>query len=102
MPSQLPSGPDRPFRRSPSCATARRPVVVTAVKPSDVATYAVEELVSHVKKATGHQLPVAVETAIPDGYDSHIFVGVSDAARKQGIDADKLEIEHYVPAHGRQ
>ena len=73
-----------------------RAVVVTAVKPSQVATYAVEELVNHVKKATGQQLPVAVETAIPEGYDSRVFVGVSEAARKQGIDADKLEIEHYV------
>ena len=73
-----------------------RAVVVTAAKPSEVARYAVEELVNHVKKATGQQLPVAVETAIPDGYDSHIFVGASEAARKQGIDADKLEIEHYA------
>ena len=71
-------------------------VVVTAVKPSQVATYAVEELVNHVRKATGQQLPVAVETAIPAGYGSRIFVGVSEAARKQGIDADKLEIEEYV------
>jgi len=71
-------------------------VVVTADKPSQVATYAVEELVNHVKKSTGQQLPVAVETAIPEGYESRIFVGQSEAARKQGIDADKLEIEHYV------
>ena len=73
-----------------------RAVVVTAVKPSPVAAYAVEELVNHVKKATGQQLPVAVETDIPAGYDSRVFVGVSDAARKQGIDADKLAIEEYV------
>ena len=73
-----------------------RAVVVTAVKPSQVATYAVEELVNHVKKATGQQLPVAVETDIPAGYDSRVFVGVSEAARKQGIDADKLAIEEYV------
>ena len=37
-----------------------------------------------------------METDIPAGYDSRVFVGVTDAARKQGIDADKLEIEHYV------
>src|ERR1700675_2843552 len=73
-----------------------RAVVVTAVKPSQVAAYAVEELVNHVKKATGQQLPVAVETNVPEGYDSRFFVGVTDAARKQGIDADKLQIEEYV------
>jgi hypothetical protein len=73
-----------------------RAVVVTAIKPSAVATYAVEELVNHVKKATGQQLSVAVESEIPAGFESRVFVGVSDAARKQGIDADKLEIEEYV------
>ncbi len=73
-----------------------RAVVVTAVKPSPVAAYAVEELVDHVQKATGQRLPVAVETAIPGGFNSHIYVGVSDAARKQGIDPDKLEVEEYV------
>jgi hypothetical protein len=71
-------------------------VMVTGVKPSPVAAYAVEELVSHVKKATGQQLPVTVETDVPAGYDTRVFVGVSDAARKQGIDADKLAIEEYV------
>ncbi|HET6325697.1 MAG TPA: DUF4838 domain-containing protein [Planctomycetaceae bacterium] len=73
-----------------------RAVVVTAVKPSPVAAYAVEELVTHVQKATGQRLPVAVETAVPAGYESRLFVGVSDAARKQGIDPDKLEVEDYV------
>jgi hypothetical protein len=73
-----------------------RAVVVTAVKPSQVASYAVEELVNHVKEATGQQLAVALETNIPEGYDSRVFVGVSEAAQKQGIDADKLEIEEYV------
>ena len=71
-------------------------VVVTAVKPSQVATYAVEELVNHMKQATGQVLPVVVETAIPLGYESRVFVGVSDTARKQGIDTDKLEIEQYM------
>lgn len=71
-------------------------VVVTAVKPSPVAAYAVEELVRHVKKATGQQLPVAVETNIPAGFASHVFVGVTDAARKQNIQPEKLDIEEYV------
>jgi hypothetical protein len=73
-----------------------RAVVVTAVKPSQVATYAVEELVNHVKQATGQQLRVALETDIPAGYDSRVFVGVTEAARNQGIDADNLAIEECV------
>jgi hypothetical protein len=73
-----------------------RAVVVTAARPSPVAAYAVEELVEHVKKATGQQLPIAVETEIPEGYDCRVFVGVSESTRKQGIDADPLEIEEYV------
>jgi hypothetical protein len=73
-----------------------RAVVVTAAKPSQVAAYAVEELVNHVRQATGQQLPVAVETDIPTGFDSRVFVGVCAAAQKQGIDADQLAIEEYV------
>ncbi len=71
-------------------------VVVTAAKPSPVAAYAVEELLAHVKKATRQQLPVAVETNIPAGYESRIFIGECDAARQQGIDVNKLAVEEYV------
>jgi hypothetical protein len=71
-------------------------VIVTAVKPSPVAAYAVDELVAHVKQATGERLPVVAETAIPGGYASRVFVGVTEAAKKQGIDAGKLPIEEYV------
>ncbi len=73
-----------------------RAVVVTAVKPSPIAAYAVEELVTHVQKATGQRLPVAVETAVPIGYESRLFMGETDAARKQGIEPDKLEVEDYI------
>ena len=73
-----------------------RAVVVTAAKPSRVAAYAVEELVSHVEKATGLRLPVAVEGEAPQGYTSRVFVGVTQAARGQGIDPDALEVEEFV------
>ena len=73
-----------------------RAVIVTAAKPSRVAAYAVEELVNHIEKATGKRLPVAVETKIPDGYAGRIFVGVTEAAQKQGIEPDKLEYEEFV------
>jgi hypothetical protein len=71
-------------------------VVVTAVKPSPVAAYAAEELVNHVEKATGQRLAVVTEAEIPDGYESRIFVGMTDAAAKQGIDASQLDIEQSV------
>jgi hypothetical protein len=73
-----------------------RAVVVTAINPSPVAAYAVEELVNHVKKATGQELPVARENAVPGGYETRVFVGASEAARKQGIDVDKLAVEEYI------
>lgn len=73
-----------------------RAVIVTGAKPSQLATYAVKELVEHVEKATGQKLPVAIETEIPSGFDSRIYIGVSEAARKQGIDPDTLQIEEYV------
>ena len=56
-------------------------VVVTADKPSPVAAYAAQELVEHVKKATGQVLPVAVESAIPAGYECRVFIGACDAAQ---------------------
>ncbi|MBM4025299.1 MAG: DUF4838 domain-containing protein [Planctomycetes bacterium] len=71
-------------------------VVVTAEKPSAVAAYAVKEWVSHVEKATGQRLPVAVETNIPEGYANRIFVGATRSALKQGIDANKLADEECV------
>ena len=73
-----------------------RAVVVTAVNPSQVAVYAAEELVSHIKKSTGVQLPVVVESNIPEGDDSRVYVGMCEAARTHGVDAEKLEIEEYV------
>jgi hypothetical protein len=73
-----------------------RAVVVTAIKPSPVAKYAVQELIDHVKKATGREMPVAVENAIPAGYESRVFVGETEAARKQRIDTDRLDVEAYV------
>jgi len=71
-------------------------VVVTAVKPSPVAAYAADELVTHVEKATGLRLPVAIETAIPRGYATRVFIGVTDAAQTQGFDPEALEVEEYL------
>ena len=71
-------------------------VVVTAAKPSPVATYATEELVTHVEKATGQRLPVVAETAGTQGYGTRVFVGVTEAARTQGIDPGRLDVEEFI------
>ena len=73
-----------------------RAVVVTAVKPSPVAAYAVEELVDPCEKSDGTATARCRRNGHPQGYASRVFVGVTEAARKQGIDADKLAIEDYV------
>ncbi|MGI5817269.1 MAG: DUF4838 domain-containing protein [Armatimonadota bacterium] len=71
-------------------------VVVTADNPTPVAQYAAGELIEHVREATGAALPMAVESAIPDGYAGRIFVGATDAARAQGIDPAELALEETV------
>ncbi len=71
-------------------------LVVTADEPTPVALYAVRELVSHMKEATGVTLPVVTESAIPAGSASKLFLGMTKAARGQGIVAEKLLPEAFV------
>ncbi|HIM57410.1 MAG TPA: hypothetical protein EYM39_11965, partial [Candidatus Latescibacteria bacterium] len=71
-------------------------VVVTADRAAMVATYAAREFVHHIEKATGQRLQVVPETKIPAGYVSRVFIGVTDAARKQGIDPKKMKPDEFV------
>lgn len=71
-------------------------VVVTAVEPQPVAEYAVGELVQHVQKASGITLPVATEAAVPANYANRIYVGGTEAARRQGIRVKDLPPETFV------
>ena len=73
-----------------------RAVVVTAEDPSRVAAYAAKELMEHVEKATGALLPVATETDVPDGYPTRIYIGVTQAGQKQGIEAEALGGDAFV------
>ena len=70
-----------------------RAVVVTADPPSRMAAYAVEELVSHVKKASGATLSVAKESAVPEGFAHRVYVGDTQAARRIGIKSDELPFD---------
>ena len=71
-------------------------VVVTAHDAARVATYAAEELVRHIEKATGQQLEIVSETEIPAGYVSRIFIGITEAARKQGLVREKMKPDEFV------
>ncbi len=81
-----------------SIVRGRKPqaVVVTADDPATVATYAARELVRHIEKATGQQLQVVGETEIPEGVESRIFIGMTEAAREQGIVAEKMKPDEFV------
>ena len=73
-----------------------RAVLVTGDKPTMTATYAATELAGHVKLATGVQLQIVSESEVPGGYDSHLFIGVTEAARSQGIQPEKLAPDEFV------
>ena len=72
--------------------------VVIADEPSPVARYAAEELVEHVRKATGVTLPVVRETDTPAGAPAHhrIFLGETQAAERQGLRAADLAPEAFI------
>ena len=61
-----------------------------------VASYAAQEMAHHIEKATGQQLQIVGENEIPEGYASRVFIGVTEAARKQGIVPEKLKPDEFV------
>lgn len=76
-------------------------VVVTAAPPGSVAAYAAEELVAHVRKATGATLPVVTEDAIPARPAGRVYVGDCKAARAAGIDAARPPRSSWATWTGR-
>ena len=76
-------------------ANGRRAAVVTAEVPSRTAIYAAEELVRHIKKATGLSLPVVTERAVPKGVRSRLFIGDTLAGRALGIAPDTLGPDEF-------
>ncbi len=71
-----------------------RAVVVTADKPSPVAAYAAQELVAHVEKATGVQLKTVRESDV-SATGARVYVGATAAARRAGLEPDKLSGETF-------
>ncbi|MDI1248727.1 MAG: DUF4838 domain-containing protein [Lacunisphaera sp.] len=66
-------------------------VVVIADDANAVSRYAAEEIVYHVRKATGATLPILTESAASAG--PRICVGATRAARKANIAVDRLAPE---------
>ena len=73
-----------------------RAVVVTAEAPTRTAAYAVEELVEHVRLATGVTLEVVPESEAPAHVNTRIYVGETAAALREGIDTARLPRETFV------
>lgn len=71
-------------------------VVVIADKSSETARVAAEELVKHVKLATGIELKTEMESDISENIPTHIYVGETETARRFGIDAGKLPREAFI------
>lgn len=71
-------------------------VVVIADDATMTAQYAAEELVLHIEQATGVTLEIASEAEIPDGYTFRVFVGLTQAARAQGLIPDELERDAFI------
>ncbi|MFW6156087.1 MAG: hypothetical protein ACOC7J_02105, partial [Armatimonadota bacterium] len=93
------------FAAMPPTANAQVPVVqdgepvavvVTADDPTPTALHAAEELVAHVREATGATPPMVTESAIPEDAAGRIFVGATNAARAQGIVPEDLAMEETV------
>ena len=71
-------------------------VVLRADEPSPVASYAVEELVWHMGKATGVTLKVMPESEAPAEVHTRVYIGQTEAARRNGIEPERLRREAYT------
>lgn len=65
-------------------------VIVISDDATPTAKYAAEELVEHIKQATGAELLITAESEIPEDYRSRIYVGTTESARSRGINPDEL------------
>ena len=78
-------------------------VIVTADQPTAVERYAAQELIAHVKKATGADLPLAAESIVSAGNaTARVYLGNTRAARATGIDVTQLAPETFVLRSDRQ
>lgn len=71
-------------------------VVIISDEPSPMALYAAKEFVTHVKKATGVEISVTQESEISDDNLARIYIGVTNAARQNGINPETLGPDEFV------
>ncbi len=71
-------------------------VIITPDSPSETTRYAVDELVWHVKQATGVTLEAVPESEAPADVHTRIYIGVTEAALSYGIDPDQMQREAYT------
>lgn len=71
-------------------------VVVVPDQPEPSVTYAAQEFVDHVAKASGARLAVVPESDARDPAATPIFLGDTRAARAIGINAAKLPVETFT------
>lgn len=73
-----------------------RALVVVPDEPTEIATYAAEELVAHVELAAGVALPIVEASQADDALPHRVYIGATDAARDADIDPDDLPTEVAV------
>ncbi|MFW6170664.1 MAG: DUF4838 domain-containing protein [Planctomycetota bacterium] len=73
-----------------------RGVVVTADAPTKTAAYAAEELVRHVREATGVTMEVVKESQVPTDVHTCVYVGETKAAERNGVEPADLGREVYL------
>lgn len=71
-------------------------VVVLADQPTKTAKYASDELVKHIRLATGVTLAVIPESKVTENPNTRIYIGETETALRYGIDANRLPRETYV------
>lgn len=73
-----------------------RSQVVLADDPTPTAQYAADELVKHVKKATGVLLKTVNESQLTEDLHTRVYIGETSSALLHGIDAKSLPRETFV------
>ena len=73
-----------------------RATVILSDNPTPMAEYAADELVTHIRKATGVDLAIRRESDILGSDNSKVFVGITRAARRLGIEPETLGPDEFV------
>lgn len=75
---------------------AARAVLVTADTPTATTRYAADELVWHVKQATGVALAIVPESNAPSDLHTRVYLGDTETGRRFGIDTEHLPREAFI------